>query len=138
VTVATPFESLQLLHQCIAQVPELRKGDSDVARKYTYYRNPINEVLARCPALRGHLSVSRGDQFSKYGSTAVTAPGRNTNLADTVAVFGIELIPVDEKQFVFEVSAASNSALPSYFMEPDGVIHVRSGGAATARDPRAF
>ena len=59
-------------------------------------------------------------------------PGRNANIPDTVAVFGVRLIPVDEKQFVFAVSAKSNTTLPTYFMDRAGAIRVRTGEAASA------
>jgi hypothetical protein len=60
---------------------------------------------------------------------------------DTVGVYGVELILVDPKAFVFEVNVTprtfygSHAGIRSYFIARDGSIHVKSGRGARASDP---
>jgi len=143
VVVATPVESLALLSRCIAQVPAARAKEAQLDKaelEKLRWRvwNPIEEVLGRCPSLQGHVALDY--PAKKYGVIAVSARGGNGKVVDTVGVYGVELIPVDPKLFVFEVSVTprtsygSHAGIRSYFIARDGSIHVRSGRGASARD----
>jgi hypothetical protein len=144
VVVATPVESLVLLSRCIAQIPAARAKEAQLDKaeleklRWRVWWNPIEEVVGRCPSLKGHVALDY--PAKKYGVIAVSARGGNGKLVDTVGVYGVELIPVDPKAFVFEVSVTprtfygSHAGIRSYFIARDGSIHVRSGRGASARD----
>jgi hypothetical protein len=135
--VATPLESLEQLRRCVAAVPDQRVSETSVERTYSHYDSPLDEVVHRCKTLRGVVSFSQ--PYQKYGEITVSVR-RNANVVDTVGAFSVSLVPVDERQFIFELSA---SPIPSsfhagsrrYFISRDGLIHVRNGAPATAADP---
>jgi hypothetical protein len=135
--VATPIEQLSLLNRCIAQVPEERSRDSEVARKYSHYDGPLDEVLHRCKALQGTITSRYPND--RYGETTLLM--RRGTAVDTIGSYTVALIPVDEKKFLFQLSAtprSSNGFHPgprSYFVTSDGSVHARNGDRATAADP---
>jgi hypothetical protein len=80
VVVATPVESLALLSRCIAQIPaawakelQLDKVELRKLQMTRYWSNPIDEVLGRCPSLRGHVALDYPAR--EYGVIAVSARG---------------------------------------------------------------
>jgi hypothetical protein len=144
VVVATPVESLALLSRCIAQIPAARAKEAQLDKaereklRWRRWWNPIDEVLGRCPSLRGHVALDY--PATEYGVIAVSARGGNGKLVDTVGVYGVKLIPVDPKLSVFEASVTprtsygSHAGIRSYFIARDGSIHVKSGRGASTRD----
>ena len=143
--VASPVESLTLLSSCIARVPAERVKEKQLPKaeleklRWRVFWNPIDEVIRRCPELQGHVALDRSQQ--PLGVIPVSARGADGKPEATVGVYVVELIPVDAKQFVFEVSAwprtsyGSNAGIRSYFVARDGSIHVTAGKKASAQDP---
>ena len=137
--VANPVKVLQQLYRCVQAVPEQRAADSYTQRAYTHFDGPFDEVMHRCEGLRGPVTFP--NLQNKYGVITLSVRRSNGNEADTVGVFNVALLPVDERRFIFELRATPigptrfHSGSRHYFVALDGSIHARNGEAASIADP---
>ena len=138
ILAATPLAQLAQMRRCIDAVPTQRSNDSEVARKYTRYANPLDEVMHRCNDLRGVITVEHLND--PYGVITLTIRRATSAPVDTIGRYMVGLVPVDEKNFLFELSATPeldgrfHPGPRRYFVAQDGSVHARNGDTATRDD----
>lgn len=137
--VASPVKVLQQLYSCVQAVPQQRAADTDLQRAYTHFQSPFDEVMHRCEGLRGPVTFQNLE--NTYGVITLSIRRSNGTDADTVGVFNVSLVPVDERRFIFELRATPIDRTPlhsgsrHYFVARDGSIHARNGETASIADP---